>query len=300
MSIFNCVCLGVVCVPQDRAGVVEQCGKYSRVLHPGPNFVCCCIGEYVAGSVSLRVDQLDVQCETKTKDNVFVHVLVSVQYEVPQEQTYEAFYKLTNPRAQITSYVFDVVRSTVPKIILDDVFDSKDEIAQAVKQELSKTMPGYGYSILQTLVTDISPDLRVKNAMNEINAAQRTRQAATDKAEAEKILVVKAAEADAESKYLQGVGISRQRQAIIGGLQESVVKFTDQVGGITPKDVLELMMMTQYFDMMKDIGEKSGGTCIFVPHTPGVVGEIGSQIRNSFLQAAAPKTFPLEQGSPRV
>lgn len=280
--VFNCCCFA--CIPQDKAAIIEQCGKFDRVGSSGCNVVICCIGECITGTVSLRIDQLDVQIETKTKDNVFVQAVVSVQYEVQKEKTYEAYYKLTNPKAQITAYVFDVVRSTVPKIILDDVFDSKDMIASAVKNELSKIMPSYGYNILQTLVTDLSPDLKVKNAMNEINAAQRIRQAATDKAEAEKILAVKAAEADAESKYLQGMGISRQRQAIVGGLQESVVSFTGNVGGISAKDVLEIMMMTQYFDMMKDLGEKSASNCIFIPHSPSTVNDISGQLRNAFIQ----------------
>eukprot|EP00894_Picocystis_sp_ML_P003959 jgi/Pico_ML_1/54476/g4817.t2 len=191
-------------IKSSTAGVVERFGKFSRVIYPGLNFLACCIGECVSGAVSLRVRQLDVTIETKTKDNVFVVVVVSVQYEVENDQVYDAFYRLTNPLEQIRAYVFDVVRSTVPKINLDDVFDQKDEIAKAVKSDLAQTMPSYGYHILQTLVTDIEPDSRVKSAMNEINAAQRQRVAAADKAEAEKILVVKAAEADAESKYLAG------------------------------------------------------------------------------------------------
>lgn len=241
----------------------------------------------MAGSVSLRVRQLDVTIETKTKDNVFVVVVVSVQYEVENDQVYDAFYRLTNPLEQIRAYVFDVVRSAVPKINLDDVFDQKDEIARAVKTDLAQTMPSYGYHILQTLVTDIEPDARVKSAMNEINAAQRQRVAAADKAEAEKILVVKGAEADAESKYLAGVGISRQRQAIVNGLRESVVAFNREVSDVSPRDVLEIMMMTQYFDMMKDVGSNPKASTVFVPNTPGAVSDVSAQIRNAFLQASA-------------
>lgn len=206
---------------------------------------------------------------------------------------YDAFYRLTNPLEQIRAYVFDVVRSTVPKINLDDVFDQKDEIAKAVKSDLAQTMPSYGYHILQTLVTDIEPDSRVKSAMNEINAAQRQRVAAADKAEAEKILVVKAAEADAESKYLAGVGISRQRQAIVNGLRDSVQAFTREISDVSPRDVLEIMMMTQYFDMMKDVGSNSKTSTVFVPNTPGAVSDVSSQIRNAFLQAGA--GMPAEQ-----
>ncbi|CAK9087087.1 Hypersensitive-induced response protein 1 (OsHIR1) [Durusdinium trenchii] len=256
-------------VPNDRVGVVERFGKFARLVSPGIAPVLCCLGETVAGSLSKRVQQIDVVCETKTKDNVFVHVAVSVQFEARPEQYYEAFYRLSNVQEQIKSYVYDVIRSAIPKIILDEVFDSKDEVAMAVKNELSETMPSFGWNILQALVVDITPDSKVKNAMNEINAAQRIRQAAGDKAEAEKILVVKAAEADAESKFLQGVGISRQRQAIVEGLRESVVQFTDNVSDISSADVMQLMLMTQYLDTMKDIGASSKATTVFIPSNPG-------------------------------
>jgi len=234
----------------------------------------------------LKVQQLDVSCETKTNDNVFVNIVVSVQYQVLQENIYEAYYKLTNPRAQITSYVFDVVRAEVPKLELDRVFDTKDEIARAVKAELQKVMSEFGFEILQALITDIDPAPKVKAAMNEINAAQRLRVAAEDKAEAEKILVVKAAQADSESKYLSGVGISRQRQAIVEGLRESVLEFAEAVEGATPKDVMDLILVTQYFDTLKEIGASSKTTSIFIPHSPGAISSVANEVRNGFLQAA--------------
>lgn len=213
--------------------------------------------------------------------------LAQTQYQVLRDETrlYDAFYKLTDSREQIRSYVFDVVRSTVPRIKLDDVFESKEEIAISVKEMLSKSMEGFGYQIMNTLVTDIAPDARVKQAMNEINAAQRARVAAQDRAEADKIMVVKAAEADAESKYLAGTGMARQRQAIIAGLRESVVDFQEAVDGITSRDVLEMMMMTQYFDTMKDVGTNGGNSTIFVPSGPGAVGEASHAIRNGLMQA---------------
>jgi len=215
--------------------------------------------------------------------------LAQTQYQVLREENrlYDAFYKLTDSREQIRSYVFDVVRSTVPRIKLDDVFESKEEIAISVKDMLSKSMEGFGYQIMNTLVTDIAPDSRVKQAMNEINAAQRARVAAQDRAEADKIMVVKAAEADAESKYLAGTGMARQRQAIIAGLRESVVDFQESVDGITSKDVLEMMMMTQYFDTMKDVGTSGGNSTIFVPSGPGAVAEASHAIRNGLMQATA-------------
>jgi len=274
-------------IQNDRIAVLERFGKYSRTVTPGLNPIFCCVGECFAGDVSTRVQQLDVICETKTKDNVFCHATVTIQYEVQRDKLYDAFYRLTDPKSQITAYVFDVVRSCLPKIILDDVFDSKDDIANAVKGELGSVMPGFGYNIIQVLVTDISPNANVKKAMNEINAASRMRMAATEKAEADKILVVKAAEADAESKHLQGVGIARQRAAIVNGLQESVTAFTGKVDDVSPKDVLQLMILTQYMDMLKDLGQTAGSTVVFVPHGPGSVNDIGAQVRDALLQANA-------------
>jgi len=243
-----------------------------------------CFGEAMAGTVSLRIQELDVKCETKTQDNVFVTVYVSVQYHVITESVYDAFYKLTNPRQQITAYIGNVVRSTVPRIKLDHVFESKDEIDHAVKDELEKVMTTFGYSIVQALVTDIDPDPRVKASMNEINAAQRNRMAAADQAEAQKILTVKAAEAEAESKYLAGLGIARQRKAIVDGLKDSVVAFSETVSGTTPKDVMDLLLINQYFDTLKEIGAHGKATTIFIPHSPAGVADVASQVRDGFIQ----------------
>ena len=270
--------------------MVQKFGRHVRVITPGLNLINCCAGEATAGLVSMRVQQLKVDCETKTKDNVFVNVVVSVQYQVIPEKVYEAFYRLTNPQQQVRAYVFDVVRASVPKIALDDVFETKDDIAIAVKQELSKSMSEFGYQIIQTLITDIQPAKNVKTAMNEINAAQRLRVAASDKAEAEKILVVKAAEADAESKYLSGVGIARQRKAIVEGLRDSVMTFAENVEGTSAKDVMDLVLITQYFDTLKDIGASSRSSTVFIPHQPGAVGGVANEIRQGFLEGKAGKT----------
>lgn len=275
------------CVPQANVAIIERFGKFDRVAYPGFNCIVCCIGEGVAGKLSLRIQQLDITCDTKTKDNVFVQVVVSVQYQVVKENLYDAFYKLTDSRSQITSYVFDVVRSTVPKMILDDVFTCKEEVAADVKEELTKSMSSFGFQIIQTLVTDIVPDIKVRTAMNEINAAQRLRVAAVEKAEAQKVLVVKAAEADAEGKYLAGMGIARQRQAIVNGLRESVLNFSDGVSDISSKDVVELMLLTQYFDTLKDIGQANGNHAVFLTHSPGGVSDVASQMRAGFMQASA-------------
>jgi len=282
------------CVDQSTVQVVERCGRFHRIAHPGFHCLVCVLGESVSGSLSLRVQQLDVRCETKTKDNVFVQVVVSVQYQVIQQNLYDAFYKLTDSRSQITSYVFDVVRATVPKIYLDDVFETKDEIAGDVMEELRKAMTSFGFMIIQTLVTDIEPDMKVRAAMNEINAAQRLRVAAIEKAEAEKVQVVKGAEADAEAKYLQGQGVARQRQAIVSGLRESVLTFQRDVTDISSRDVIEVMMMTQYFDCLKDIGESRGTSTLFLPHSPAAMSDIASQVRSGFLQGSAAAHPPVQ------
>lgn len=271
-------------VEQQTAAVVERFGRFSRVATSGLHFKTPII-ERVAGRVNLRVQQLDVPVETKTSDNVFVHTVVAVQYLVISERIYDAFYRLDQPTTQITSYVFDVVRARVPKMALDDVFDNKDEIALAVKTELSDSMQEFGYQIVQTLVTDLEPDARVKDSMNEINAARRQREAAKERGEADKILQVKAAEAEAESKALQGKGIADQRKAIIDGLRISVDEFQQSIGGTTAESIMQLVLMTQHYDTMKDIGGSNGTNTIFVPYTPGGMDSLASQMRDALLQA---------------
>jgi len=194
---------------------------------------------------------------------------------------------LTNPRQQITAYVMNVIRSTVPRLKLDQVFEAKEEIAHAVRDQLEKVMGTFGYSITQALVTDIEPDARVKAAMNEINAAQRHRVAAADQAEAQKIVTVKAAEAEAESKYLSGLGVARQRKAIVDGLRDSVTAFSEAIEGTSPKDVMDLLLMNQYFDTLKDIGANPKSTTIFIPQNPGSVDTLSQQVRDGFIQGAA-------------
>uniref|UniRef100_A0A6T8R3H4 Band 7 domain-containing protein n=1 Tax=Chlamydomonas leiostraca TaxID=1034604 RepID=A0A6T8R3H4_9CHLO len=274
-----------VCPEQETVAFIESCGKFDKVAYPGCNVIWPCCGQASAGTLSLRVQQLDVRCETKTKDNVFVTLVVSVQYQVQKENVYDAFYKLTDSRQQISSYIFDVVRATVPKMNLDDVFVEKEEIAKDIKEELTKSMSTYGYLIIHALVNDIEPAAKVKEAMNDINAARRMRVAALEKAEAEKVAVVKAAEAEAEAKYLQGQGIARQRQAIIAGLRDSVKEFTE-TSDVSAKDVLELMLITQYFDMLKDVGMSNRASTIFLPHTPGALSDISQQIRGVFMEAS--------------
>ncbi len=274
-------------VKQQTAAVVERLGKFDRVASSGLNFKSPMV-ERVAGFVNLRVQQLDVEVETKTADDVFVRVMVAVQFYILEEKIYEAFYKLDKPEQQITSFVFDVVRARVPRIRLDDVFEKKDEIADAVREELSQVMNDFGYGIVKALVTDIDPDIKVKEAMNEINAAQRMRVAATEKGEAEKILRVKSAEAEAEAKALSGKGIADQRRAIIDGLRESVDEFQKSIPGASSQDVMNVVLMTQYFDMLKELSSGANNNTILVPHSPGAVTDLSEQIRNSMLISQQP------------
>lgn len=281
-QVFGCVQVG-----QSTVAVKERFGKFEDVLDPGCHCLPWCFGYQVAGELSLRVQQLNVRCETKTKDNVFVTVVASIQYRALAEKASDAYYKLSNTTSQIQAYVFDVIRSSVPKLLLDSAFEQKNDIARAVEEELEKAMSGYGFEIVQTLIVDIEPDAQVKRAMNEINAASRLRVAANEKAEAEKILQIKRAEGEAESKYLSGLGIARQRQAIVDGLRDSVLAFSENVPGTSAKDVMDMVLVTQYFDTMKEIGASSKSSAVFVPHGPGAVKDIASQIREGLLQGNA-------------
>jgi regulator of protease activity HflC (stomatin/prohibitin superfamily) len=269
----------IYCINNSEAGIVETCGKYSSVAGPGMNIVMC-PWQQVVGKISYRVQQLDVRIETKTLDNVFVTAVVSIQYQVLQDGVWQAFYSLTNPHQQITAHVYDVMRSQLPTMELDKVFEAKEELAVAVKQALSETMGKFGYQILQALITDIDPDQRVKQAMNEINASKRLKFAVAEQAEGAKILQVKSAEAHAESQYLSGVGVAKQRRAIVDGLRTSIVDFSAGVEGTTPKDVMDLLLLTQYMDMLKDVGSRDGCKKVFCPSSKSA----GDDVRNAFLQ----------------
>ena len=279
-------------VRQQTAAVIERFGRFNRVCMPGLKIKIPLV-EQVVERTSLRVRELDTKIETKTKDNVFVFVTVSAQYLVQPEKVWDAFYRLTNHREQMTSYIFDVIRARVPTINLDDVFGRKEEIAEAIKTELGEMMEAFGYTIVRALVTDIAPDAKVKEAMNEINAALRLRMAATEKGEAEKIIIIKAAEADARSKALQGQGIADQRKAIIEGLKASVKDFRAGVPGATPGDVMTLVLLTQYFDTLNDVAQASQTNTILIPHSPGGLSDIASQMRDAVFvggKMAEPKT----------
>lgn len=271
-------------VRTSEVAVVQRFGKFLRVAQPGLN-VKIPIVDLIAGRVSLRVNQITLTMETKTKDNVFVTIPISVQNRVRAEKAFDAFYKLANPAQQIQSYVEQVILGHVPSMTLDEVFASQSGIAAAVKKELDSDMAEFGYEIVNVLVTDIIPDAKVKSAMNDINAAQREQVAAAARGEAEKILVVKKAEAEAESKALQGQGIANQRKAIIEGLQNSIELFQKAVVGASAAEVMQLVLVTQYFDTLKSIGELNKTNTLFLSHSPGAVKDISQEIMQSMIGA---------------
>ena len=267
---------GLFVVKQQTSAIIERFGKFIAVRQPGLHIKIPLIDK-ISGRISLRVLQLDVIVETKTKDDVFVKLKVSVQYRVVPEKVYEAFYKLDFPQDQITSYVFDVVRAVVPKMKLDDVFEKKDEIAIAVKGELNDAMINYGYDIIKTLVTDIDPDSEVKTAMNRINAAERQKVAAQYEGDAARILIVEKAKAEAESKRLQGQGIADQRREIARGLEESVDVLNNV--GINSQEASALIVVTQHYDTLQSIGEETNSNLILLPNSP----QAGSDMLNNMV-----------------
>ena len=255
-----------------------------RTASPGLNLKLPIIDK-VVHKINMRVQQLDVVVETKTLDDVFVDVKVSVQYQVMPDKVFEAYYKLSNIHDQISAYVFDVVRARVPQLKLDDVFSKKEDIAVAVKHELHDTMDDFGYDILKALVTDIDPDEMVKHAMNEINASTRLRMAAAEKGEADRILKVKAAEADAQSKALEGKGIADQRRAIVEGLHSSVTEFQRSLEGATAQDVMTIVLLSQYFDTMKEIAARANSNTIMMPNNPSGLSSLTEQFRDLMILA---------------
>ncbi|MGB7785154.1 MAG: SPFH domain-containing protein [Salinimicrobium sp.] len=267
---------GIFTVKQQTAAAIERFGKFQRISSSGLHFKVPVIDQ-IAGRINLKVQQLDVMVETKTKDDVFVKLKISVQFQVMSSRIYDAFYKLENSHEQITSYVFDVVRAEVPKMKLDDVFERKDDIAIAVKRELNEAMEEYGYDIIKTLVTDIDPDVQVKAAMNRINASEREKVAAEYEAEAERIKIVAKARAEAESKRLQGQGIADQRREIARGLEESVDVLNNV--GINSQEASALIVVTQHYDTLQSLGEETQSNLILMPNSP----QTGSDMLNNMI-----------------
>ena len=271
-------------VKQKNAVIIERLGKFNKVSKAGLHLKIPLI-DSIAGNVNLRVRELPVEVETKTKDDVFVKIVVSVQFFVIDtvDGIRDSFYELNNPEQQIQSYVFDSIRSEVPLMELDDVFAQKEKIAIAIKNELSDTMKQFGFDFIKALVTDIDPDAKVKQSMNEINAAKRMKEAAREEAAAGKIRVVAAAEADSESKRLAGEGIAKQRIAIANGLKESVeeVKLAME-DHVTSQDVMNMLFMTQHYETISKLSENNTST-IFMPYSPDNVGDLQMQIQSSLI-----------------
>ena len=274
--VFLLIASGLFIVKQQTAAIIERFGRFLVIRQPGLHIKIPFI-DRIAARLSLKILQLDVIVETKTKDDVFVKLKVSVQYKVLPEKVYDAFYKLDFPQDQITSYVFDVVRAEVPKMKLDDVFEKKDDIANAVKGELNDAMINYGYDIIKALVTDIDPDQQVKEAMNRINAAEREKVAAQYEGDAARILIVEKAKAEAESKRLQGQGIADQRREIARGLEESVDVLNNV--GINSQEASALIVVTQHYDTLQSIGEETNSNLILLPNSP----QAGSDMLNNMV-----------------
>lgn len=268
-----------------EVGVVQRLGKFHRIAGPGLNSKMPFLDTLTA-RLSLKIQQLTVQVETKTKDNVFVQIPVSIQYQIIPEKVYDAFYRLSEPNRQIESFVYNAILGHVPGMNLDEVFSNQAQIALDVQANLDSSMREFGYTVVKALITDVVPDAKVKSAMNDINAAQREREATVARGETEKILAVKKAEAEAESKRLQGEGIANQRRAIIAGLQESVEAFQKAIEGVQASDVMALVLVTQYLDTMKDIGASANSNTILLPHSPGAITDLMSQIRDGVLTGA--------------
>ncbi|WP_341662624.1 SPFH domain-containing protein [Blattabacterium cuenoti] len=276
LSIFSSF---IFIVNQETAAILERMGKFHSIRYAGLNFKVP-IMDNIIGKLTLKIQQLDVLVDTKTKDNVFVKVKVSVQFKVIQDKVYEAFYKLDNSHAQITSYIFDVVRAEVPKMRLDDVFERKDHIALAVKGELEGSMLNYGYSIIKALVTDLDPDEQVKLAMNRINTAEREKVASEYQAEADRIKIVAKAKAEAESKKLQGKGTADQRREIARGILESVEVLNNI--GINSQEASALIVVTQHYDTLQSMGENGNTNLILLPNSPGSASEMLNNMITSF------------------
>ncbi len=262
---------GLFTVKQQTAAIIERFGKFRSIRQAGLQFKVPYI-DRLAGRISLKIQQLDVIVETKTRDDVFVHLKISVQFLIQRDHVYDAFYKLQNPHEQITAFIFDVVRAEVPKMILDDVFVKKEEIALAIQRDLKEAMLNYGYDIIKALVTDIDPDENVKIAMNRINAAEREKVAAQHEGDAQRILIVERAKAEAESKRLQGKGIADQRREIARGLEESVEVLNN--AGINSQEASALIVITQHYDTLQSIGSDTNSNLILLPNNPAAASNM--------------------------
>lgn len=289
VGLVAAIAAGVVTLPQTVYSVkqqsnviIERFGKFKTITGPGLHVKVPFIDKKV-GHSDLRIQQLDLNIETKTKDNVFVKIAVSIQYSINPDRVYDAFYKLSDHKRQMTSYVFDTIRASVPKLTLDETFEKKDDIAKDVKLTIGKEMSEFGYDIINTLISDVNPDEKVKASMNEINAAQRHRAAATELAQADKIRAVTEAEGRAEAQKLQGVGLANQRKAIIEGFAESMNELKDK--GISESNVTSVILFTQYLDTLQAMADK-GTNSIMIPSGPSGMNDMMNQIQQGILQGS--------------
>ena len=275
--------MGLFIVPQQQIAVIERFGKFNRVAAAGLNIKIPFI-ETIRKIVTTQIQQLDVATNTKTSDNVTLEVLTSVQIKIDEKNVYNAVYQLSSPEQQIKSYIYDIVRSKTPSMTLDKVYENKNEIADDIEKSLSLQMSGFGYLIIRALVTDVKPDQRVLDAMNQINEQERLRHAATSRAEADKIILVKKAEAESESMRLSGVGIANQRREIISGLKQSIAELQSVLGsGVNPSDVMQLVITTQYYDTLKEIGANSKTNTLIIPHNSQGINSLTEQLISSNL-----------------
>jgi len=272
----------VFTVKQQTTVIIERFGKFVRINQAGLQFKIPLI-ERISGRVNLKIQQLDVIVETKTKDDVFVQLKISVQFQILKEKVYDAFYKLQNPHEQITAFIFDTVRAEVPKMKLDDVFEKKDDIALAIQRELKEAMLNYGYDIVKALVTDLDPDAQVKEAMNRINAAEREKVAAQYEGDAQRIIIVEKAKAEAESKRLQGMGIANQRREIARGLEESMDVLNR--AGINSQEASALIIITQHYDTLQAVGERTNSNLIMLPNSPNAASNMLNDMTASLVAA---------------
>ncbi len=282
LIVLGILSTGLFTVEQQTRAIVERFGRFLRIGQPGLNLRIPVI-DRIAARITHRVRELEIKVESKTKDDVFVDLLIAVQFYVKEtdEAVHAAYYRLTNPHQQISSYVFDTVRALVPEMLVDNVFSEKEKIAHAVKERLSDIMDQFGYTILQALVNDIQPDPKVKAAMNQVNASARLREAARNEAEAKKIRVIAEAEAEARAKELQGVGIARQRLAIANGLKESVAACSE--AGISPEEATRMVLLTQHYDTVTSVGANSKATIIMMPYGPTGMSQTADQIAQALL-----------------
>jgi regulator of protease activity HflC (stomatin/prohibitin superfamily) len=277
----------ILIVKQKTAIIIERFGRFHSIRFSGLSFKLPIV-DRLAAKQNLKIQQLDVDVETKTRDNVFVNAKVSVQYQIIREKVAESFYKLDNPKIQIESYVFDVVRSEIPKLILDEVFSNKNVVAESIKHALTDSMEGFGYTIRNSLITDLQPESSVKEAMNRINATEREKSAAKNEADAQKIKLVRIAEADAESKRLQGEGLANQRKEIAKGIRESIE--TIKECGVDEEEVMTLLLVTQHYDAIQDVAKNSVTNTVMLNYSPSGITDVATQIREAVLSVKSHKS----------